>query len=312
MKTKTLALTFILAFLLSSVAGLILTETATANPGFLNSCPDIVIASDGFISPDTQGIQRNANTYFLTQDINGYSLIIQCSNIILDGRGYLLNCTPYTNHPIHLELVTNVTVIDLEIQGTRSIAISSSNCTIKYVRLNNYISLMGDLNTVTKCTAGIDLNGENNIIAQNNITGLAVWGSHTTANAFYKNNFLCNEWYLYANATWDNGLVGNYWVGYNGTDANHDGIGDTPYILNEKNAASYMPRLETNNIDYYPLIHPYVIENDKLAPSPADSEQQNFLIVLAAGVSALSIAAVITGLIYYHKKRRTEKIDGYF
>ena len=30
---------------------------------------------------------------------------------------------------------------------------------------------------------------------------------------------------------WDNGSLGNYWENYNGTDANGDGIGDSPYIL---------------------------------------------------------------------------------
>jgi hypothetical protein len=47
--------------------------------------------------------------------------------------------------------------------------------------------------------------------------------------------------------SWDNGTVGNFWDDYHGTDNNDDGIGDTPYIIDE------------NNQDNYPLIEPTVI-----------------------------------------------------
>ena len=55
-------------------------------------------------------------------------------------------------------------------------------------------------------------------------------------------------WYNSANF-WDNGISGNYWSDYAGTDNNADGIGDTPYVLNE------------NNQDNYPLMAPADIES---------------------------------------------------
>jgi nitrous oxidase accessory protein NosD len=49
--------------------------------------------------------------------------------------------------------------------------------------------------------------------------------------------------------SWDDGYPsgGNYWSDYNGTDANHDGIGDTSHVL------------DANNTDHYPLMIPYII-----------------------------------------------------
>ncbi len=39
--------------------------------------------------------------------------------------------------------------------------------------------------------------------------------------------------------SWDNGREGNFWSDYNGTDSNHDGIGDTPYTIDILNQDRY-------------------------------------------------------------------------
>ena len=89
-----------------------------------------------------------------------------------------------------------------------------------------------------------------NVIFGNNITsnryGVYIEGSSN--NTFYHNNFINNTVHVrpsispFTNNTWDNGTEGNYWSDYNGTDADHDGIGDIEY------------EIIFNNIDHYPLM----------------------------------------------------------
>ncbi len=57
--------------------------------------------------------------------------------------------------------------------------------------------------------------------------------------------------------SWDNDNVGNYWGEYSGLDKNNDGIGDSPYIIDENNKDNY-PLMNSfdpgSNPEFQPLI----------------------------------------------------------
>jgi parallel beta-helix repeat protein len=52
--------------------------------------PAFTILSDGSIDPPTAPIQRNGETYTLTDDIVGYTIAVERDNVVLDGGGYAL------------------------------------------------------------------------------------------------------------------------------------------------------------------------------------------------------------------------------
>ena len=87
---KKFIVTILVLGLLIPVTSGVIINFATANPSIY--LPYITIKSDGTIEPQTEFIQQQGNTYTLTKDISGkYALIIQCSNIVIDGAGYTIN-----------------------------------------------------------------------------------------------------------------------------------------------------------------------------------------------------------------------------
>jgi predicted secreted protein len=82
-----------------------------------------------------------------------------------------------------------------------------------------------------------DLSGKEAVCAED----AASWNSSVSINYQFNSRVLRSR-------------LGNYWKDYNGTDGNNDGVGDQPWILNDK------------NIDYYPLMFPvdsYRIPDEK-------------------------------------------------
>ncbi|PVX27421.1 MAG: hypothetical protein CW716_02410 [Candidatus Bathyarchaeum sp.] len=115
-------------------------------------------------------------------------------------------------------------------------------------------------NTIANQPYGIHITHSTyNDIFWNNITDSEVgmyFYKYSSNNTIYGNNFVNNEQQVVISLedategsinTWEDSSEGNYWSNYNGTDTNQDGIGDTPYTIDE------------NNQDNKPLMTVYVI-----------------------------------------------------
>ena len=112
-------------------------------------------------------------------------------------------------------------------------------------------------NNVTRNNIGIELiYSKNNTILHNNIEenniSVAIIGSHFNI--------------------WDDGAIGNHWSDYNGTDANQDIIGDTPYVI------------DANNSDRYPFMTSFTIQ-EYVIP-----EFSSFLTILLSAMATLLVA----------------------
>jgi hypothetical protein len=151
-------------------------------------------------------------------------------------------------------------------------------------------------------------NSTNNIVHDNRVEAV-YWntnlnlGAQAQNNTFYGNTFIGENELVIADDSaydnsWDNSTKGNYWSNYNGTDNNHDGIGDSPYII------------DANNKDNCPLMKPVATPsspppNTSPTPTPQVPQPEPFptVTVIAASVAAI---VLIGGLLVYFKKRKRE------
>jgi parallel beta-helix repeat protein len=137
-------------------------------------------------------------------------------------------------------------------------ALFSENNTFAYNRVfsNRYAGFtllsFTKNNTVVNNTIASNPNGiwceysSNNLIEDNTITHNSehlMWLRKSNSSRISHNNFVGKSVVVLGSINvWESEFEGNYWSEYNGTDADHDGIGDTPYTIDE------------NNVDHYPLM----------------------------------------------------------
>ena len=107
-----------------------------------------------------------------------------------------------------------------------------------------------------------------NYIIENSNTG--IWLESSSMNRIYHNSLINNKYQVYSCEStniWDDSYPsgGNYWSDYTGVDLysgpnqdqpGSDGIGDSPYVIDE------------NNVDRYPLMQPWKPTGPPFHPAP--------------------------------------------
>jgi parallel beta-helix repeat protein len=201
--------------------------------------------------------------------------------------GNILNLPVVTANASGIRITGNK-MGDVSIGGSNNIIAGNtiSGTSLLGIKLNG-----GSFNIVynnTLVNAGLIIEGSSHMVYYNRFeyTNLRL-ESQTQNNTFYGNTFIGEDELVSVDATaydnfWDNGVYGNFWSDYNGTDVFGDGIGDVPYII------------DGNNQDRYPLMEPLIKGETFERPFPTT-------LVIAI---VITLAFVIIGLIVYFKKRR--------
>jgi parallel beta-helix repeat protein len=218
----------------------------------------------------------------------GIYVLSSNSNVIVHNQvSFSGHAVPGMTYPgIRLMYSSNTTVGDNTIL----------NCTGGIMTYSKYSDPPASNNTVENNTIesndyGIILQQEgiarntNDQISQNTLENNAygIYLIGVDNNTFYHNNLIGS---LIAQATvenctniWDDGYPsgGNYWSDYKGADSNHDGIGDTPYIIDK------------DNIDHYPLMQPWT----RIVPKgPGDLNGDGVVDILDVTIAATAYGCV--------------------
>ena len=133
---------------------------------------------------------------------------------------------------------------------------------VEFASMGQYDTISYNQFPETGSTLSVMANNEN--IYKNEVGYMWIWGDYNkvTENTV-RESFMVGYYYSASNtmiyhnnfyvtmiedqgidSVWDDGTSGNYWNDYTGTDADGDGIGDTPYVF-------------TGGQDNYPLMTPF-------------------------------------------------------
>ena len=170
--------------LLSIIVLIPLVNLANSQLYIPESLPEIIIENDGSINPPTDLIEKQANQYVITNDIIGkYSIIVRCSNIIIDGKNHIIDGNGAGNHAggIDIDRVTNVTIQNIKITNFffNGLMIGGSpncsiiNCHFTDNKLGVVVSGSSNCSIINNqftdnSGVGLDLTESNNVVVTNN------------------------------------------------------------------------------------------------------------------------------------------------
>lgn len=264
----------------------------------------IYIGPDGAIDPPTAPIARQGNMYILTDNIYA-PIVIDKDDIILNGAGYTLEGSyngTRTDLPMdELEEQSNGSGVPWTVgidfaKGTRN-GITIKNLNITNFSIGIWLWASSNVvigNAITENILGILLSAPDNFITGNYIAnnedgiffGANEPGNIPTNVTLSRNSFrenfrqlsgcICEEYNETEDLhTWDNGKEGNYWSDYAGIDANGDGIGDIPYVI------------DVLNQDRFPLVRSVAVLPSVAPPFPLD------LAIIVVVLISIAVVALI-------------------
>jgi len=190
-----------------------------------NGSSKIFIQADGAVDPPTAPIKQNGDTYVLTGDIYGASIIVEKDGVTVDGDGHTIqgNNVPLSAG-VDLTFRKYVTVKGLKIMNFYfGILLNGSQ----------YSTVIE--NTISSCTYIIVATGGKN-------------------NKIYHNNFLSSPNRVYGGVNqWDNGYPdgGNFWNDLYGEDHY---LGPLQNINGSDGIIDQAFEMDEDNFDGYPLM----------------------------------------------------------
>lgn len=159
-------------------------------------------------------------------------------------------------------------------------------------------------NAFYNCKNGINFYySDDNEVINNTISNnkFGAFFSEGSGNVIIGNNFINNTSNIGARWVetevrvqyWDDGFDrGNYWSDYTGDDLDGDGVGDTPYIIDEENRDSH-PMMNPQNV--IPIAPEEEIEEPEKGPEEAEEplDGKPPIILMYEGIIGVAVAALI-------------------